>query len=136
MVEYWWKSKSMSVVKGGRHEYNNTNSNKPSTECIFLLTYGLWRHKTSRYVDQHDSGCGVSILGTQNIVFLNEKNFQKNQDNFGYKVLFTDRCRWQNFRPSLLLPVDRLYTVIHKTQKTRTKVLSSATDWQNFGPSE
>ena len=51
MVEYWWKSKSMSVEKGGRHEYNNTNSNKPSTECIFLLTYGLWRHKTSRYVD-------------------------------------------------------------------------------------
>ena len=46
----------------------------------------------------------------------------------GIKVLFTDRCRTQNFRPSLLLLVDRLYTVvIQKTQKTRTKVLPSAT---------
>ena len=53
--------------------------------------------------------------------------------NVGYivsyhiKVLFTNRCRRQNFRPSLLRLVDRLYTVIHKTQKTRTKVLPSAT---------
>jgi hypothetical protein len=39
------------------------------------------------------------------------------------KVLFTDRCRRQNFRPSLLHIVDRLYTVIYKTQKTRTRVL-------------
>ena len=29
------------------------------------------------------------------------------------KVLFTSRCRRQNFRPSLLHLVDRLYTVIH-----------------------
>ena len=43
------------------------------------------------------------------------------------KILFTDHCRWQNFCPSLLRLVDRLYTVIHKTQKTRTKVLPSAT---------
>ena len=34
------------------------------------------------------------------------------------KVLFTDRCRRQNFHPSLLRLVDRLNTVIHKTQKT------------------
>ena len=26
------------------------------------------------------------------------------------KVLFTDRCIWQNFRPSLLRLVDRLFT--------------------------
>ena len=43
------------------------------------------------------------------------------------KVLFTDHCRRQNFCPSLLQLVDRLYTVIHKMQKTRTKVLPSAT---------
>ena len=42
------------------------------------------------------------------------------------KELFTDRCRWQNFHPSLLRLVDTLYIVIHKTQKTRTKVLTSA----------
>ena len=46
----------------------------------------------------------------------------------GTKVLFTDHCRRQKFRPSLLGLADRLYTVIHKTQKTRTKVLPSATD--------
>ena len=43
------------------------------------------------------------------------------------KVLFTDCCRRQNFRPHLLCLVDRLYTVIHKTQQTRTKVLPSVT---------
>ena len=43
------------------------------------------------------------------------------------KVLFNSRCKRQNFRPSLLRLVDRLYTVIHKTQKTRTKVLPFAT---------
>ena len=40
---------------------------------------------------------------------------------------FTDCCRWQNFRPSLLRILDRLYIVIHKTQKTRTKILPFAT---------
>ena len=34
---------------------------------------------------------------------------------------------WQNFGPSLLRLVNRLYTVIHKMQKTRTKVFLSAT---------
>ena len=43
------------------------------------------------------------------------------------KVLFTDLCRWQDFCPSLLHLVDRLYTVINKMQKTRTKVLPSVT---------
>ena len=40
--------------------------------------------------------------------------------------IFTDSCRKQNFYPSLLHLVDRLYTVIHKTQKTRTNVFPSA----------
>ena len=44
-----------------------------------------------------------------------------------YASLFIDRCRRQNFCPSLLCLVDRLYTVIHKMQKTRMKVLPSAT---------
>ena len=39
------------------------------------------------------------------------------------KLLFTER----DFCPSLLRLVDTLYTVIHKTQKARTKVLPSAT---------
>ena len=43
------------------------------------------------------------------------------------KVLFTRHCRRQNFHPSLLHLVDRLYTLIHKTQKTRTKILPYAT---------
>ena len=38
------------------------------------------------------------------------------------KVLFTDHCRWQNFGPSLLRLVDRLYKLIHKMQKTRKKL--------------
>ena len=41
------------------------------------------------------------------------------------KVLFTDCCRRQNFRPRLLCFVDRLYTATHKKQQTRTKVLPS-----------
>ena len=45
------------------------------------------------------------------------------------KVLFTDRFRRLNFRLSLLRLVDKLYTVIHKTQKTRTKVLQFCNDW-------
>ena len=47
--------------------------------------------------------------------------------NFLTKVLFTSRCRLQNICPSLLRLVDGPYTVIHKTQKTRMKVLPSAT---------
>ena len=42
------------------------------------------------------------------------------------KVLFTDHCRWQNFRPSLLRLVDRLYIVIHKTQKTSTLAFNTS----------
>ena len=34
-------------------------------------------------------------------------------------------CRWQNFRPSLLRLVDSLQ-LIHKRQKSRKKVLTSA----------
>ena len=41
------------------------------------------------------------------------------------KVLFTDRCRRRTCCPSLLHLADRLYTVIHKTQKTKMKVLVS-----------
>ena len=52
-----------------------------------------------------------------------EADFTK---KFYPKVLLTHRCRWQNFQPSLLRLIDRLYTVIHKMQKTRTKVLPSA----------
>ena len=48
------------------------------------------------------------------------------------KVLFTSRFRRQNFRPSLLCLVDRLYTVIHKMQKTRAKVLPSATTGEEY----
>ena len=34
------------------------------------------------------------------------------------KVLFTDGYTWQNFRVRLLRLVNRLYAVIHKTQKS------------------
>ena len=43
------------------------------------------------------------------------------------KVLFTNRCRWQNFSPSLLRLVNNCVEFIYKAQKTRTKVLPSAT---------
>ena len=39
------------------------------------------------------------------------------------KVLFTDRCIWQNFRPSLWRLVNNCVESIYKTPKTRTKVL-------------
>ena len=47
------------------------------------------------------------------------------------KILFTDRCRWQNFRPRLLHLVNNCVKSIYNMQKTRTKVLPSATvgDW-------
>ena len=37
---------------------------------------------------------------------------------FFTKVLFTDRYTWQNFRLQFLRLVNRLYTIIHKTQKS------------------
>ena len=43
------------------------------------------------------------------------------------KVLFTDCHKWRNFHPSLLHPVNNCVESIYKTQKTRTKVLTSAT---------
>ena len=57
------------------------------------------------------------------IFFDDSEDFPK---NIAIKVLFTDR-RMQNFHHSLLRLIDRLYKVIHKIQKTRMKVLSSAT---------
>ena len=45
------------------------------------------------------------------------------------KVLFTNRFRWQNFCPNLLGLED---TVIQKTQKTRTKVLPSASAGEEY----
>ena len=47
--------------------------------------------------------------------------------NKGFKVLFTDRCRWQNFHPSLLHLVNNCVESIYKPQKTRTNVLPYAT---------
>ena len=48
------------------------------------------------------------------------------------KVLFTDRCRWQNFHPSLLRLVNNCVESIYKTQKTRKKVLPSATVGEQY----
>ena len=44
-----------------------------------------------------------------------------------FEMLFTHRYTWQNFRLSLLHLVNRLYAVIHRTQKTKTKVLPCVT---------
>ena len=38
------------------------------------------------------------------------------------KILFTDCCSWQNFRPSLFCLVNNYVESIYMTQKTRTKV--------------
>ena len=43
------------------------------------------------------------------------------------KVLLTNRCRRQNFPPSLLLHVDNCVESIYMKEKTRTKALLSAT---------
>ena len=42
-------------------------------------------------------------------------------------LLFIDRCRWQNFHPSVLRLMNNCVEFIYKTQKTELKVLSSAT---------
>ena len=65
----------------------------------------------------------------KSIFFLRFEYLRKSKKKYYvmFGKVFTDRCRWQNFRPSLLRFVDRLYTVIHKMQKTRKKVLPSAT---------
>ena len=43
------------------------------------------------------------------------------------KVLFIDHLRWQNFCPSLLRLVNNCVESIYKIQKTRVKVMPSAT---------
>ena len=52
------------------------------------------------------------------------------------KAPFTDRCRWQNFRPSLLRLVNNCVESIYKMQKTRTKVLPSATVGEQYFSSQ
>ena len=70
----------------------------------------------------HCHYCATQCTELDFYFFDDSENFPK---NIAIKVLFTDR-RMQNFHPSLLRLVDRLYTVIHKTQKTRTTILPSA----------
>ena len=65
-------------------------------------------------VNYGSMGCQASKRGITKL----DRNSVKSQYA---KILFTDHCRWQNFCPSLLRLVDRLYTVIN-----RTKVLPSA----------
>ena len=43
------------------------------------------------------------------------------------KVLLIDHYTWQTFRLRLLHLVNRLYAVIHKTQKSKLKVLQCLT---------
>jgi hypothetical protein len=54
------------------------------------------------------------------------------ETTFASKLLFTDRYTWQNFRLQFLHLVNRLCTVIHKTQKLYTKVLSCVTVGEFF----
>ena len=51
---------------------------------------------------------------------------------FGVKVLFTHRCRRQNVCPSFLLHVDSCVESIYIKEKTRTKVLPSATVGEKY----
>ena len=49
------------------------------------------------------------------------------KNKFLFKVLFTDCYTWQNFRLRLWRLINRLYTVIHKMKKSKTKVLPCVT---------
>ena len=76
-------------------------------EWLDTITTPLWvktRNKIVQFISKRKTNSAVTI-----------------------KVLFNDRRRRQNFCSGLLRLVDTLYTVIHKIQKTRIKVLPSAT---------
>ena len=67
--------------------------------------------------------CNKTSVSLQKMLkCLWKKNRIKNQSLFigdcSTKVLFTDRYTWQNFGLRFLDLVNRLYTVIHKTQKS------------------
>ena len=51
-------------------------------------------------------------------LFCFGKEQENNLSKFHYKVLFTYEYTWQNFRLRFLRLVNRLYSVIHKTQKS------------------
>ena len=59
----------------------------------------------------------VCTLPRYNIKDINRK-LDKYVDKFEVKILFTHRYKWRNFGLRLLSLVDRLYAVIHKTQKS------------------
>ena len=59
--------------------------------------------------------------------FVNFSGLLRKHELYHTKVLFTDRCRWQNFCPSLFHLANNCVESIYKTQKTRAKVLPSAT---------
>ena len=90
--------------------------------CIHI---GVWSHFCAKTI------VDVPILFSSNSKQTQNLFLTKCQEHFPSqyltKVLFTDRCRWQNFCPSLLRLVNNCVEFIYKTQKTRTKVLPSAT---------
>ena len=63
-------------------------------------------------------------------VFSSKKKFDFDV-YYNNKVLFTDHCRWQNFRLSL---VNNCVESIYKTQKTKV-LFTDHCRWQNFRPS-
>ena len=72
------------------------------------------------YIEKKSRKKGFSV---QSLVHPVEWTLNK----LGTKVLFTNRLRWQKFCPSLLHLMNNCVESICKTQKTRTKVLPSAT---------
>ena len=114
-VHYMYRTRAI-ITCGLYTFYLIFDGQKPFFKELFFVKFWLYVRLVFKSIVGY-SGSVYSIHG-----FHWENIFWKTS----YKVQFTDRCRRQNFHPSLLCLVYRLYKVIHKTQKTRMKVLPSA----------
>ena len=103
---------------------------------VIFVKLTMWGSQNRPFLDQEFKEIRWIFLSMNHLFYLvsNFLLFKKNwpmandfSDTSWTKVLFTSHCTRKNFRPSLLRLVHRLYTVIHKTQKTRMKVLPFAT---------
>ena len=94
-----------------------------TTQFRFVLGFASKKMCLNRDCQKKDGGIKLETTGVEFIMaFLADQGSQ-----ICAKVLFTNHCRSQNFRPSLLRLVNNCVESTYKTQKTRTKVLPSAT---------
>ena len=93
------------------HERTETEKNSNYYPKVFarseLRRLGNWWTDHRRYVKPKNA---KKIPNCLLFLMLSQKNILAFKKVFKPKVPFTDRCRWQNFRPSLLRLVDRLHS--------------------------